>query len=385
MPRRAKTKPILAVVLARRMSIGSVIVTPTPTAGTVDRRDHRLQALEDAQRRPGRRHRAARPSRRLLVAAAVGERRRRPPDRSAPAQKPRPAPGDDHGAHVVVGVDAIEGVDHLAHHLVGERVELVGPVQRDRGDVIGDVVEDLRVVHAADRTDRASEPTRHVGGRRPVYTSRKRLAAVAEPTAPTNAPSSTMTDTTADRVAAGDDERRRARRRREARARRGSSRRCQEQQPAAPSAPPARPCSRPSSMNGSRMNQLVAPTSFITSISRRRANIAVRIVFQISRIDGEQQHRRRSRTCARRRTLCSLRRRVDLIGGKGDLVAPRAGPERRRGCSATAGSGVLSTGSTAKYDGIVVGVEMNFSDSGRRRTASAPGPASSRRRSTRRS
>ena len=29
------------------------------------------------------------------------------------------------------------------------------------------------------------------------------------------------------------------------------------------------------------MNQSVAPTSFITSISRRRANIAVRIVFQM--------------------------------------------------------------------------------------------------------
>ena len=34
-------------------------------------------------------------------------------------------------------------------------------------------------------------------------------------------------------------------------------------------------------MNGMRMNQLVAPTSFITSISRRRANMAVRMVFQI--------------------------------------------------------------------------------------------------------
>ena len=33
MPRRAKTKPNLAVSAARRMSIGSVIVTPTPTAG----------------------------------------------------------------------------------------------------------------------------------------------------------------------------------------------------------------------------------------------------------------------------------------------------------------------------------------------------------------
>ena len=45
-----------------------------------------------------------------------------------------------------------------------------------------------------------------------------------------------------------------------------------------------KPWIRPSSMNGTRMNQSVAPTSFITSISRRRANIAVRIVFQISRI-----------------------------------------------------------------------------------------------------
>ena len=45
-----------------------------------------------------------------------------------------------------------------------------------------------------------------------------------------------------------------------------------------------KPWIRPSSMNGRRMNQSVAPTSFITSISRLRANIAVRIVFQIRRI-----------------------------------------------------------------------------------------------------
>ena len=42
-------------------------------------------------------------------------------------------------------------------------------------------------------------------------------------------------------------------------------------------------------MNGMRMNQSVAPTSFITSISRRRANIAVRIVFQISSTAGEHE------------------------------------------------------------------------------------------------
>ena len=34
-------------------------------------------------------------------------------------------------------------------------------------------------------------------------------------------------------------------------------------------------------MKGTRINQLVAPTSFMTSISRRRANMAVLMVFQM--------------------------------------------------------------------------------------------------------
>ncbi len=34
-------------------------------------------------------------------------------------------------------------------------------------------------------------------------------------------------------------------------------------------------------MYGMRMNQLVAPTSFMTSISRRRANMAMRMVLKI--------------------------------------------------------------------------------------------------------
>ena len=42
---------------------------------------------------------------------------------------------------------------------------------------------------------------------------------------------------------------------------------------------------RPSSMNGPRTNQFVAPTSFITSISRRREKIDSRIVFPISSVD----------------------------------------------------------------------------------------------------
>ena len=35
-------------------------------------------------------------------------------------------------------------------------------------------------------------------------------------------------------------------------------------------------------MKGTRMNQLVAPTSFMTDTSRRRAKMAMRIVFRIS-------------------------------------------------------------------------------------------------------
>ena len=49
---------------------------------------------------------------------------------------------------------------------------------------------------------------------------------------------------------------------------------------------PIRPQMMPSMTNGQRMNQLVAPTSFITSTSRRRAKIDRRIVFPISRTEA---------------------------------------------------------------------------------------------------
>ena len=41
----------------------------------------------------------------------------------------------------------------------------------------------------------------------------------------------------------------------------------------------------PSAMNGMRTNQFDAPTSFMTSISRRRANVARRIVFTMRNSD----------------------------------------------------------------------------------------------------
>ena len=46
-----------------------------------------------------------------------------------------------------------------------------------------------------------------------------------------------------------------------------------------------RPWMVPSSMNGIRMNQLVAPTSFMTSISWRRAPMAVKTVLRMSSAD----------------------------------------------------------------------------------------------------
>ena len=51
-------------------------------------------------------------------------------------------------------------------------------------------------------------------------------------------------------------------------------------------------------MNGPRTNQFVAPTSFITSISRRRAKIESRIVFAIRSVEAVT-----SRTTATRKAI----------------------------------------------------------------------------------
>ncbi len=61
-------------------------------------------------------------------------------------------------------------------------------------------------------------------------------------------------------------------------------------------------------MNGNRMNQLVAPTSFITETSRRRAKMAMRMVLRIS---TEADSRRTTATvrkthCSTRITLCMV-------------------------------------------------------------------------------
>ena len=121
------------------MSIGSVIVTPTPTAGPliapITGFVHRkMRSVSEAalvavvHLGPTAAGDGADPSAASVLNVSP------PPPRSAPAQKPRPATGDDDGAHVVVGVDPVEGVAQLALHRDGEGVEPVGPVEGDRRD-----------------------------------------------------------------------------------------------------------------------------------------------------------------------------------------------------------------------------------------------------------
>ena len=89
-PRLANTKPNRAAVLASLMSIGNVIVTPTPTAAPLIAPMTGLVRLEDPQRQHApavARHAAAR-SASVLPTVNVSP----PADRSAPAQNARPSP-----------------------------------------------------------------------------------------------------------------------------------------------------------------------------------------------------------------------------------------------------------------------------------------------------
>ena len=108
--------------------------------------DHGLQAVEDAQRQQ-----AAPVPRDALtaddVAPPAGERlAARRQVRTGAETAPRT--GDDDRLHRVVRIGAVEHLDELVHHPPGERVELVGPVQRDRGDAVGDVERDFLEFHA---------------------------------------------------------------------------------------------------------------------------------------------------------------------------------------------------------------------------------------------
>jgi hypothetical protein len=82
-PRCANTKPNFARSLASRMSIGSVIVTPTPTAAPLIAA---IRGLVEANRRS-----ASSPPLSRRRAASSPASNGSGPDRSIPAQNARPA------------------------------------------------------------------------------------------------------------------------------------------------------------------------------------------------------------------------------------------------------------------------------------------------------
>ena len=112
MPRRAKTNPILAPSATSRMSIGKRHRDADSDRRPIDRRDHRLQRVEDAQR-----NLTAGVTRYLVPRLAVApvERVAAPAQVGAGAEAPALA-GDDDRAHVVVGIGAVEGLDQLPAH-----------------------------------------------------------------------------------------------------------------------------------------------------------------------------------------------------------------------------------------------------------------------------
>ena len=112
MPRRANTNPIFAPSATRRMSIGSVIVMPTPTAGPLiaaitgfAESKMRRATCPPVSRGTSSPAWRSRQSNVLAAAAQVGA-----------GAEPAALAGDDDRAHIVVGVGAVERLDQLPAH-----------------------------------------------------------------------------------------------------------------------------------------------------------------------------------------------------------------------------------------------------------------------------
>src|SRR5262245_53984502 len=58
-----------------------------------------------------------------------------------------PGAGDDDCTDRIVGIGAIERVDHLGHHRARECIELFGPIHRDRQNAVVDVIENFLITH----------------------------------------------------------------------------------------------------------------------------------------------------------------------------------------------------------------------------------------------
>ena len=146
-PRRAKMKPILAPLAAIRISIGNVMVMPTPTAGAVDRRDRGLSAVEDRLDKPAAaRVRAGKDTGAMLPDVSKLARAARHVGAGAEGAA---GAGDDDGADIVVAVGAFKGIGDLGAHLAGIGIELVGPVERDDHEGAVELAADVFVVQAS--------------------------------------------------------------------------------------------------------------------------------------------------------------------------------------------------------------------------------------------
>jgi hypothetical protein len=82
------------------------------------------------------RGRAAAPVKRLAAAGQIG-----------PGAEGAAGAGDHDHTHLVVLVGAVEGLDQLASHRVGPRVQPLGTVQGDGEDAILELVADLLKLH----------------------------------------------------------------------------------------------------------------------------------------------------------------------------------------------------------------------------------------------
>ncbi len=147
--------------------------------GTVDRGDHGLLRLEDAQGEQAAAVTMVLHLRRLLALrviegrAAAGEIR-------AGAERASRA-GHDDGADRVVAVGAIEGVDQLAHHGPREGVQLVGALQGDGRDGVGDVIADLLVGHRSLLPRRGRSPPAGLAEARAAALNRRGVSTSVAP------------------------------------------------------------------------------------------------------------------------------------------------------------------------------------------------------------
>ncbi len=70
-----------------------------------------------------------------------------PEDKSAPAQKARPAPVKDHCFDIVIRISEIKSRDDLVHHATRKRIHFVGAIQRDGGNSLTHVIDDVLKIH----------------------------------------------------------------------------------------------------------------------------------------------------------------------------------------------------------------------------------------------